>query len=822
MRFSLLFTAFILLANTQMYADFLTSTPVGPGMIHHHEYRSAGPWHLHVLEVDLTDTLNTLETVKASNRIAGFERTSSMAGRSDYPGHQVVGAINADFYDGSGITIGAQIINGTLLKRPTYRSTFALTTDKRPLTNVVSYNGQVTKQDSLTFAITGINEERLDNALVLYNHYFSVATGTNQWGTEIRLEYLEPPLGVNAPIAAVVTVKDSSLEAGHGNMYIPSTGGAILSGHGLARDFLNDHIFVGDTLSIELNLTPDSGIIKELVGGIPRIVRNGSRSVEWEAESVSYSFAHDRHPRTAVGFSADSTRVYFFTVDGRQAGYSAGMSLYELADYMLEWGVYQGMNLDGGGSTTMVIRGSVANSPSDGGGERSVSNALMAISMAPEGPLEYLNLPWEETYSLVETQLQFSVTGSDIYYNPLPVNSDSLSWFCDPLIGTISSTGLFTAATETTQGFVTVSIGDIVDSTLVHVTDIATLSLEPDPVILEVGEIQMMTASAHDSFGHLLQVEPEAYTWLVSSEIASVSPSGEVTAENVGNGSIQASFHGISSSVPLVVGSSISVVLDDFTTTDNYSLSGTRVNLDQCAFTADNSQFVSAPTSGRLDYSLTTGGTSALYLNCTIPVSGTPESISLQVYGDNSGHWLRGEFQNATGDKFLINFTLSSPGIDWNNEWRELIIPISEATPHWGNPNASLSFPLTWKKIYLAETNDNNKDSGTIFLDDFTVNFISSPIAPSPTARPENFNLEHQFPNPFNARTRFLFTIHQPGILELRMYSVDGQEVDYIKQETYVGNLALNWEPGDLSSGVYLFRATLDRQVVSGKCLLLK
>jgi exopolysaccharide biosynthesis protein len=78
----------------------------------------------------------------------------------------------------------------------------------------------------------------------------------------------------------------------------------------------------------------------------------------------------DIHPRTAVGFSQDSTKLYFFTVDGRQPGYSVGMSLEELASYMLGWGVYQGVNLDGGGSTTMVVRNIVVNSPSDPEGER--------------------------------------------------------------------------------------------------------------------------------------------------------------------------------------------------------------------------------------------------------------------------------------------------------------------------------------------------------------------------------------------------------------------------------------------------------------------
>jgi exopolysaccharide biosynthesis protein len=70
--------------------------------------------------------------------------------------------------------------------------------------------------------------------------------------------------------------------------------------------------------------------------------------------------------------------LYLITVDGRSES-SSGMSLAELADLMRSLGVYQGLNLDGGGSTTMVIRGEVVNHPSDSTGERPVGNAILVV-----------------------------------------------------------------------------------------------------------------------------------------------------------------------------------------------------------------------------------------------------------------------------------------------------------------------------------------------------------------------------------------------------------------------------------------------------------
>jgi exopolysaccharide biosynthesis protein len=95
-------------------------------------------------------------------------------------------------------------------------------------------------------------------------------------------------------------------------------------------------------------------------------------------EGIAPSFGEQRHPRTAVGITADG-RLLWVTVDGRQAPYSDGMSLAELADLMARLGARDAVNLDGGGSTTMVVRGVVVNRPSDAAGERPVGNALVLV-----------------------------------------------------------------------------------------------------------------------------------------------------------------------------------------------------------------------------------------------------------------------------------------------------------------------------------------------------------------------------------------------------------------------------------------------------------
>jgi hypothetical protein len=82
-----------------------------------------------------------------------------------------------------------------------------------------------------------------------------------------------------------------------------------------------------------------------------------------------------RHPRTGVGQLADG-RIVLVAVDGRQPGYSTGLTNFELALTMMRLGCVTASALDAGGSTTMAFDGKLLNRPSDPGGERAVAEAL--------------------------------------------------------------------------------------------------------------------------------------------------------------------------------------------------------------------------------------------------------------------------------------------------------------------------------------------------------------------------------------------------------------------------------------------------------------
>jgi len=98
--------------------------------------------------------------------------------------------------------------------------------------------------------------------------------------------------------------------------------------------------------------------VREAMAAGPRLLRDGTR-LSYEAFGDAYGAA--RHPRTAVGLDARRRLAWLVTVDGRQPGFSDGASLDELTDILVSLGASDAINLDGGGSTTMVV--AAANGP---------------------------------------------------------------------------------------------------------------------------------------------------------------------------------------------------------------------------------------------------------------------------------------------------------------------------------------------------------------------------------------------------------------------------------------------------------------------------
>jgi hypothetical protein len=217
-----------------------------------------------------------------------------------------------------------------------------------------------------TNALNGWNRV-VDNGLAMVDRAWGAATDSGTGRIEVVLEGREP--------LRVISI--DTLPAGVG---IPPSGAVLVAGR-TAPDALRRSLLAlhgGDTVHVEHALQPIAP--KEAVGGFPIILRDGV--ITTAADSSGAAFGPVRHPRTAVGLFP-SGRLLFLVVDGRQKPYSDGMTLRELARLYQSLGARDVLNLDGGGSSTFVLRDSsgvfrIQNRPSDKV-ERPVANILAVL-----------------------------------------------------------------------------------------------------------------------------------------------------------------------------------------------------------------------------------------------------------------------------------------------------------------------------------------------------------------------------------------------------------------------------------------------------------
>jgi hypothetical protein len=366
--------------------DSVSADTVAPGIVHYRIRRPTGPFNIHVVTVPVARY--ELTAARALDSLHGRERVTDIVRRRREQGERIPVALNADFFDlRTGTNENNQVIDSEVWKavpvtdspHDTFRnvhSQFAIGANGRPYLDRFAYAGSLASRCG-RFAIDGINGiPRVADALVL----FTGAYGNAPMADSIRVPAKLVAMGPGAERGRGIGDVDLTIVQAPGagvSGILPDR--YILGAYGTTRSRLDS---IASCASSPLRLThqfrPDRGRLTMVIGGWPRVVTDG-RNVAATADSVEGTFPRfsaERHPRSAVGFSRDSSVIYLVAVDGRQDA-SAGMTLVELGDFLVSIGVFQGLNLDGGGSTALVIDGRLVNRPSDSNGERAVGNAIL-------------------------------------------------------------------------------------------------------------------------------------------------------------------------------------------------------------------------------------------------------------------------------------------------------------------------------------------------------------------------------------------------------------------------------------------------------------
>ena len=229
--------------------------------------------------------------------------------------------------------------------------------------------------------------------------------------------------------------------------------------------------------------------IQEGIGGFGAVlIRDGEVVVTKKPNHTG-----DRASRTAIGLTAEG-KVVMMVLDGRQAPFSCGGSMEEIAQIMLDAGCVEAINLDGGGSTTYMSKPEgkdtlqVVNRPSDGYA-RSVATSLVVVSTAKSSKeFDHANITAEYDYLTINSSMQMTAAGVSNTGNAAPLPENAVWQVSDETIGSVSQDGLFLAKAN---GQVTVQIavdGTVVGEKTVNVVVPDTLYFEKSTITAIYGE----------------------------------------------------------------------------------------------------------------------------------------------------------------------------------------------------------------------------------------------------------------------------------------------------------------------------------------------
>ena len=502
----------------------------GPGVIAAKYDIPALPLKVSVVEMDLTNPYIVMETCLGGDKSVACETPVSMATRNTRPGHEVVSALNGDFFMTSptnevGLPLSGQVRNDELVLSSHNRACLVLDDENRPYIDRLTFSGRVTGGEH-SFALNLVNRMRYayeniatNQSFLFTRSYGPVTYDASNSGKMVLLRPLEGEFTWKANGLEHCVIED--IFDAKGSTTIPD-GKAILW---LKGTYANQTSWmnVGDELDISFSLTLNNGPqdvnIHQLIGGSNHIImQNGQFMEDWA----------ERHPRTAIGFNADSTRLYFVVVDGRHMS-SVGVTLKEFKGIFDALGAVTAVNLDGGGSSCILANDEVLNHPSDGP-VRAVGNGCLLVSVAPEDDeIGIINFE-PRCYNLsISATTSFDVWGYNQYGVLKTRDLQGCSFSCDPQVGYFDDEGYFHAVSTPASGNLYVSYNGITASQPVTVME-AQWQLVSDSVVIDQYHNYAININGISGYG-LDKVDPSVVAWASSDEdVCVVDEQGIITA----------------------------------------------------------------------------------------------------------------------------------------------------------------------------------------------------------------------------------------------------------------------------------------------------
>lgn len=657
--------------------------------------------------VSYTPNENVTPTVAYGSKVLSKATLTSMAQTLESQGKRVVSGLNGDWYVvATGATTGLVVTDGVVRATPYYKNQWAIGfredgsafIAQTGLTTTVHFGGQDYKLTGAINKVRQVNQNGV-GGLTLLTSDFAATTQNTQPGVDVMLAPVDDGMEDTALAPTIGKTVRYTVE-----QVLESTGAVeIPEGKAVLTMNASDDAAIlaalralqpGDEVTLTVTAEDQRwNTVSQALGGTYKIVTDGQVVSGLDNSRTAYS---------AVGIKADGT-VVFYAIDGGQPGYSVGATLSQVAQRLIELGCVDAIGMDGGGSTTIGATYpdkngmQVVNRPS-GGSQRANSTAIfLTTTLQPTGELAGYYVTPSDQMLLSGAQVQLSATGLDSACYTMA--GGQVSWSVTSGGGSVDSTGLYTAGTE--SGFSQVTAGDGSHTGTAYLTTVKT----PDSITLyneSTGAVvnalnlnpgQQVNLTASASYRKMsLTAQDTCFTWSAQGAAGTVDENGVFTAGTAsGSGTLTVSAGGKSVSIPVSVAGHIKTLescegsLDAFTGTDTLSVQG-ETGLDHVH---------NGRQSMKLSYQAGTTGVAALTANVTIPDG---ESwLGMWVYGDGSGNTLMAAVSGETDTQLLLT------ALDFTG-WQHVLVRLPEGAK-------------TLTGLSVVYGGGEGKQSGTIWLD---------------------------------------------------------------------------------------------------------
>lgn len=374
-RISLVMIIFFMIVTSNVFAanKLLFKEPIAPGVVRY-KYeisRDKKNAQANVVTVDLNNPYIKINTVAGGGTYTNKATVSQMADRTN-----AVALVNGDFFTMQlqGVPLGASIIDGDMKSSPAVLTdiwSFGIDENNTAFIDSTKFVGKVTAPNGKSYPIDGLNKTFYwYQPSKEYSHESKIQMYDSFWSSKSRGDKTagEVLLSEDNVVEQIVYRKNIDMKIPKGKKILQVSGGS--------ERFVRENIKVGDKVQINTNIEPNRNW-KMMIGGHALLVENGAiKKYTKDVTSIGGIRA-----RTAVGISKDGKTVYIVSCEGRTKR-SAGISLNELSQFMLDLGAFKAMNLDGGGSTAMAVRnlGDIkrtrVTNPERNAAERKVVNGL--------------------------------------------------------------------------------------------------------------------------------------------------------------------------------------------------------------------------------------------------------------------------------------------------------------------------------------------------------------------------------------------------------------------------------------------------------------